>query len=363
MPYKILISNSNPPELWGGGEMWLMDIARDLTADGHAVTINSHPDSRLYKEAKDAGIEVCDFGIRSNLDFLRAPYFAIKLKKYDVLILNIIRDVKVLGLAGKLAGVPVIISRQGMILVGPKKRHGLYMKLVDVILTNNFTQKKLYDSYPWITPDKVRVVYNRLRIEGDVPQYNLKKKIGIPQDSILMVSVGRLSGMKGFDLLLNALSSIKDRFPDLHLAMFGTGPLKDDLTELRDKNGLTDRIHFMGYQEKPFQMIQAADALVLSSRREGFPSVVLEAMALKTPVIATPVGGVCELVEDGMNGYLVKEITQEAIAEAITRFVEHPEQHQTIIDNAYRIVYEKFSKEKTLGDMNKLMTEIYNSKK
>ena len=362
MPFRILISNSNPPDLWGGGEMWLMDMARDLRDEGHHVTINSHRESRLYKEARKANIDACDFGIRSNIDFLRAPYFALKVRKYDVIVTNIVRDVKTVGLAGKLAGVPVIISRQGMILVGPKKRHGLYMKLVDVILTNNHTQKAIYDSYPWMTPGKVRVIYNRLRIQGEIEPYDLKRHLGIPDDSTLLISVGRLSGMKGFDLLLPAIASVADRYPGLHLAMLGTGPLKDDLERLRKELGLENRVHFMGYRESPWPMIQAADALVLSSRIEGFPSVVLEAMALKTPVLATNVGGIREFVRDGVNGYVIPQVTSEAMADTITRYLESPRDHQKIVDNAYRMVYEEFSREKTLSQMNQLMQEIYDSK-
>ncbi len=363
MTFRILMSNSNPPDLWGGGEMWLMDMARNLRNEGHRVTINSHRESRLYQEAKKAEIEVCDFGIRSNLDFLRAPYFALKIRKYDVLILNIIRDVKVIGLAGKLAGVPVIISRQGAVLIGPKRRHGHYMKLVDVILTNNFTQKKLYDSYPWMTPGKVRVIYNMLRIEGAVEPFDIKNHLGIPSDSTLLITVGRLSRVKGYDLLLPAIAAIASRYPGLHLAMIGTGPLQNDLIDLRDKLDLSDRVHFMGYAESPWPMIQAADAMVLSSRIEGFPSVVLESMALRTPVIATNVGGIRELIENGVNGYVVPEITPDAIAETISRFMESTQDHPKIIENALRIMHEKFSRDKTLSDMNCLMQEIYSSKR
>lgn len=134
-----------------------------------------------------------------------------------------------------------------------------------------------------------------------------------------LVAAGRLVEQKGFDLLIEAMSLCRDM--PVRLVILGEGPQRSALERLARTRGVMDRVHFAGFQSNPYPYFRAADAFVLSSRFEGFPNVVLEALACGTPVIAVPApGGVYEIL-DGVAGCVVADnISAAALARAIRSY-------------------------------------------
>ena len=150
---------------------------------------------------------------------------------------------------------------------------------------------------------------------------NLQHAGGTNQDGLVrLLAAGRLSREKGFDLLIEALALCDD--PRMHLTIIGEGALRQELEALAYARGVAGQVCFAGFQQNPYPFFAKADALVLSSRFEGFPNVVLEALACGTPVIATPApGGVREILEGLPSCELAEEITVPALAEAIKRWI------------------------------------------
>lgn len=138
---------------------------------------------------------------------------------------------------------------------------------------------------------------------------------------ISLVAAGRLEQQKGFDLLIEAIALCSD--PRLHLYLLGTGSQADSLGMLARSLGIEGQITFVGFQPNPYAWFARADAMVLSSRYEGFPNVVIEALACGTPVIATPApGGVREILAQVPMCEMAEDISARSLADAILRLVK-----------------------------------------
>lgn len=175
---------------------------------------------------------------------------------------------------------------------------------------------------------KVAVVLNgidtdRFRAQGHAEA--LRESFGIPAGAPVVGTVGRLNEVKCQDLLIRSFRRVLDRVPDAHLLLVGDGPMRPSLHALVEELRLGDRVHFAGYQAAPDRYMQVMDVFALPSRAEGLPLAILEAWAAGLPVVATRVGGVPGLVEDGRTGLLINPGDGEALTAAIGRLIDDTE--------------------------------------
>lgn len=143
-----------------------------------------------------------------------------------------------------------------------------------------------------------------------------KQREGL-QDRFTIGAVGRLSAEKGFDLLIRAAHELILRGLDIQVIIAGDGEAESELMHLIHELQLQDRVRLLGYRSDVRGLYEAMDLFVLSSLREGLPNVVLEAMAMEAPVLATRVAGIPRLVQDGDNGMLIDSGSVEQLAESI----------------------------------------------
>jgi glycosyltransferase involved in cell wall biosynthesis len=145
-------------------------------------------------------------------------------------------------------------------------------------------------------------------------------------DEIPVVICGRLSFPKGVDIMLNAMVQIGRDNPAVRLHVVGDGELAEELRSLANRLGIADRVVFHGYVYDRFRFLRFASLVVSSSRWEGLPNVVLEAIAVGTPVVATNCpGGTREIVKPGLNGWLVEPESPEDMARVVTRYIRDDE--------------------------------------
>lgn len=147
----------------------------------------------------------------------------------------------------------------------------------------------------------------------------VRKELGWREDTLGLCFIGSLVKGKGHSFLIEALKNLKERLPKVRLVLVGGGVLQDTLRQQAQQADLSDRIVFSGYQPKPLAYLAASDAFVLPSLSEGMPMVILEAMSMGLPVVATRVGAVSDLIEDGFSGLLVPPGDSESIATAVER--------------------------------------------
>ncbi len=168
--------------------------------------------------------------------------------------------------------------------------------------------------------------------------------VNLPPGRVNLVAAGKLLQQKGFDLLLAALARLPaDRF---HLTVLGQGPLREALETQARGLGLAGRVHFAGFAANPYPWLAAADLFVLSSRYEGLPNVVLEALTLGTPCVAFRCpGGLDEIVQDGVNGYLAAPEDPADLARAILRAADAPPARVAVAASAERFRVERIVRE------------------
>jgi glycosyltransferase involved in cell wall biosynthesis len=172
----------------------------------------------------------------------------------------------------------------------------------------------------------------------------LKRASICTPDERLILLPGILEFRKGGRVLLEALHILGRA--NLHVAFLGDGPAKDLLRDIAFTLHLDTQVHFLGHAEDPeiADWYLAADLIVLPSFREALPYVLLEAMVLGKPVLATPAGGVAELVENGVNGLLVPVGDVQALADGICRLVDDPDYAAALAQNGAREVRERWSR-------------------
>jgi glycosyltransferase involved in cell wall biosynthesis len=186
------------------------------------------------------------------------------------------------------------------------------------------------------------------RPRGSAPVlFNGIEDIGVTQVPVerggrgitMLGAVGRCAPEKGFDLLLRALVEL----PHCHLTIVGEGAERNTLATSARELGISDRVRFTGWVDPPWPAHLAFDIVVVPSRSEGFGLVVVEALLAGMPVIGTRVGGLPDLIDDGVNGVLVDPEDPEALVQAIDGLVREPGRREELASHARASVLERYS--------------------
>ena len=317
---NIFFSNSISKYKWGGGEKWMITAAKGLSDRGHNVILSGKANSLLLKKAKEQNLKTLPLNIYADYNPFKIWYTKkiLQNQKIDVIVLNLNKDIRVAGVAAKLAKVPAIIARNGLQLFSDKWKYKMTISLVDGIITNSKSIKEAYERFPWMESGKTVVVYNGLRSqEYDIENIDIHKLWNIPKDNIVFVAAGRLTSQKGFDLLIKAASRIDPLKNPFTILIAGKGKEKNQLAGLIKNYNMDNRIRLIGFQENLSRVLKSSDFVIMPSRQEGMPNVVMESMALGKPVLAANVNGVPELIDHCINGYIFDPMNIDAIEDAM----------------------------------------------
>ena len=175
----------------------------------------------------------------------------------------------------------------------------------------------------------------------------VRKGLRLPAHRFVVVCPASIQYRKGQDLLVDSMPVLQNALPDLVFYLVGE-PIGDWSAALKKRitdAGYGKQIHLAGPRKDALDYIYAADAVVLPARSEAAPLVVLEAMALKTPVIAAAVGGVPDMVEHGRSGLLFAAEDRQGLVESLTRLAKNPLQRKTLAENASARYWAQFSRD------------------
>lgn len=189
-------------------------------------------------------------------------------------------------------------------------------------------------------PGRVRTVPNGVdaaALRAAVPCS--RQELGVPEDAPLFLVAGLLNAAKGQDLAIRALAMRRDA--RAHLLVVGHGPMEAELRALARAAGVLDRTHFLGWRQDLPRIHGAVDWLVLPSRWEALPYVVLEALAAGTPVVATPVDGAREILAEGACGVLASAVDAASLSSALDKAAAVPAPERKAMGNAGRELVER----------------------
>jgi glycosyltransferase involved in cell wall biosynthesis len=177
----------------------------------------------------------------------------------------------------------------------------------------------------------------------------------MPPGRLLIGAVGRLSAEKGFDLLIRAVATLIGEGHDLELWIAGDGEARDELERQVVATGHGDRIRLLGFQADTVALFENFDLFCLSSLREGLPNVVLEAMAMEVPVLATRCGGIEAFAHDGTDMLTAPAGSADALAGGLRRLIEDAELRRRLADAARARIEAEFSFRRRM----ERMAEVY----
>lgn len=211
-------------------------------------------------------------------------------------------------------------------------------------------------------PDQVTVIPLGLELDPFLDAQGrrglLRRHLGLPHEARLIGIVARLVPIKDHATFLGAAARVAAADPAAHFVIAGDGPLREAVAGAARRAGLGDRVHFLGWWEDLPALYADLDVVALTSRNEGTPVCLLEAMAAGVPVVATAVGGVPDLVRQGETGLLVPPADPAALAAALTALLADPERRSRLGLGGRRAAYPAYDVKTLLARVEALYREL-----
>lgn len=361
-PRRIRVCHIMSADLWAGAEVQMATAASYLVeradVDLTAVLLNEGP---LADELRRLGVPVTVIDERreSALGIFVSLVRYLRSHPVDVVHTHRCKDTVLGAIAARLAGVPGVIRTvhgQSEPLRGwPWVKYRIYEAL-DTLTLRCFADKIVAVSGRMAEelgqsghePERVVCIHNGVdlrRVQTGRTREDVRRELGVGPDALLIGTVGRLSPVKGQAHLLRAARLILQKEPGARVVIVGEGPLRDGLLSLAKELEIDHACRFVGPRMDVYDLVAAMDVFVLPSLAEGIPMALLEAMALGTPVVATDVGGVPEIVKHRATGLLVRSRDEQGLAEACLELARDPHWAGTLGARARRAVEEGFSHE------------------
>ena len=368
------------PSLGVGGaeELRLLALQRLQQRDTYEIKVCCIEKlGEIGEKIRDLGIEVFCLNKKAKPNNLSATLSLLKYllrNKFDIVQTSLFHANFHGRIAAALARVPIIISEEHsehyqyrslkflpyiwsdkILSIFTKKIICCSQNLMDSIAKlEGLPEKKLYLLLNTFNADKLKVT----KSPGE-----LKAELGLFDNELVIGNVASLSYRKGQDLLIKAFKIINDRLPCTRLVFVGDEvcEFKQGLLRLVSEFGLEGKVLFLGQRPNVADYLNIMDVFVLSSRFEGIPLVLLEAMYMQIPVVAARVGGVPEAIRDGKNGILTEPGNIASIANAVIKFLNDKEKRLKLSGEARRTVLEDFNAERHINRLENLYSEFCNN--
>lgn len=360
-------------DLWAGAEVQLLSLMRYLVRlPGFEWSVVLFNEGRLAEELRKLPLslivipeQTCSpisISCRLAKTFRSIRPNVVHTHKY--------KDSFIGTLVAKLVGVPHVVR----IVHGlPEPFKGLRnAKMVGYTAVDRFVTGWLVDRVVTVSSDiekdlremygahRVVCIHNGIDLEAvrvTIPSEVLRNTWQIAEDAVIIGTAGRLVPVKGHAILLEAMRILRASKHNVMLVLVGNGPLRSELEANAKRLGLEKAVIFAGHQDRVYDFINMIDIFVLPSLHEGIPMVLLEALALKRPVVATKVGGIPEVIAHDLSGKLMHAGDADELAAALKELIENPDTAAALGLEGRRQVEREFS----ATIMAERMADLYRS--
>ena len=341
IPGKLQVCHVAVGDLWAGAEVQLKVLLSKLVhKQEFSLSVILFNGGRLEKAIEGLGIPVRVFPeSRSGsgkifLELVR------EFKKSNIQIIHThkYKDTILAAPAAKLSGIPHVVRtvhglREPFAGLQAFKMNlyetiesAVHRYCVDSIIAVSSQIESKYKAEGQVS--RVTCIRNGIDLDGKSVQtdrWRTRKELGVDSETCLIGTVGRLTPVKGIPYLLEAARMLLRHGANMKVLVVGDGSIRQDLmTQTRDL-GISENVVFLGHREDTDVLLQALDIFILPSLSEGIPMALLEAMAASRAVVASRVGGIPEIVDDGIEGFLVEPMDVDSLAERCRLLIESPD--------------------------------------
>lgn len=346
-------------DIFAGTERHILDLALALRKVGVEAVIACPTDSAVARRASLLGMETITVP-RHNFPLTMVPALAHGLRYGYLDVVHAHNGVSkvmcsaALALASRGSAVstqhfvePSRIRRAGLKAALSNSIHAWADRKIDEFIAISQTVKQGLIDRKEGRPEQITVVPNGIFLPSTLTRTReqVRRQLSVGADEPLVVSVARLDPEKNHEVLINAVSILCKRMPEVQCVIAGEGAEHDKLKALIDRLNLRQCISLIGYDNDPLSLMAASDVFVLPAACEPFGLVVLEAMSVARPVIAAAAGGPLEIIEDGSTGFLFEPGNSQQLAEIIEQLLSDTSQRTTIGATAHKAVAQRFNAE------------------
>ena len=350
----------------GGAQRVASILCSYWASQGHKVTLitfepettasfyDLHPDIILERLNLLGGSGHILKAIPANMKRIRALRSLYRWRKPDVLI-TFMPESNVLGVLSAIGlGIPVLVSERSDPRYIPAQKVWKLLRRITYPLAKAITCQtpKVADFFDY--HKNCVVLPNPL----PPPPTSYDREPDFKPPNPFIAGLGRLGHEKGFDILIDAFSKIKDRFPEHHLVILGEGQERASLEKQIKGFELEDRVHLPGQKKRPFSILKNSSIFVVPSRFEGFPNGLCEAMAHGLPVISSSsITAPLSVIRNDFNALVIEDNNSDMLAEALITLLNNPQKAKELGHNAQHIM-DEISAEKVCAQWESLIDSV-----
>jgi len=356
---------------WGGQEIRVLQETRLLLERGHRVSLVCQADSPLEERARsisNSRFHLIPISMKSALSLwvFLTLYRYVSKNNLDVIHTHSSVDSWLGGVVGKLSGVPVIRTRHVSLPVNDFfPNHLLYSYIPQRILTSGNMISDIVKQVRHVGSTKVVSIpagVDLSKFDSGISGEKIRKELKVDSNQILIGKIGVVRGWKGHNYFLEAIPLILKKIPYAKFVIVGDGPGFKEIKSKVNLAGIDNKVDLLGHREDVPEIMAALDVQVLASfAGEGTPQVIPQAFAMKTPVVATKIASIPDLLGQGERGILIEPENALSLAEGVLKLIRNPDIAKRLVENAYSFCLKELTVDKMMDSTIAIYEEVASS--